>query len=260
MDTYDSENDLGYFKIYPAPMWEAMCKLNPAKSINSTTPHYGPLLYALGRVIGVHNVIEIGVAESYSSGFMAWAVKECNTRYAANGRFYGIDIGNKEFIQKQHDEAGLPSTFIQDVQGSVHWLENQKILGPETVDMVFIDGLHQTEYVQREVELLYPLVKGNGNGYICFHDVYSTVEEAFLPIARNPKYQWEMMRFLPNYGFGMLRKMENYDHKKVFWGPEGDQTELAVQAGICNLDGSLRPTEVQGLTQDGQPIVPWGVK
>lgn len=260
MDKRTTENDLGYFDVYPAPMWEAMCKVNPADCINSTTPHYGPLLYALGRVIGIHYALEIGVAEGYSSGFLAWAVKECNTRYAANGRFYGLDCSDKSHIQKTHDELGLPSTFIQDHHGSVHWLENQKIIHPETLDLVFIDGLHQTEYVTREVELLYPLVKGNGNGYICLHDVYSTVEEAFLPIARDPRYQFEVMRFLPNYGFGILRKMEGYDHKKIFWGPEGDQTNLAVEAGICNEDGSLRPTNLHGINKEGNLIYPPGVK
>ena len=250
MKNCNGDWDLGYFKIYPAPMWEAMTRLNPCEMINSTTPHYGPLLYALGRAIPAFNILEIGIAEGWSSGFMAWAVKENNTRYAMNGHYWGLDISDKLHIQKMHDETGLPSTFIQHEKGSVDFLEN-KALWPECwrnefFDLIFIDGLHQADYVRREMELVYPLLKGNGSGYIANHDVYAFMEGLWPELAAQQapdkegimRPRWEHIRFLENYGFGLMRKMEGYDYKKQFW-PDGDQTELAKTQGFLDADGKV---------------------
>lgn len=247
--------DLGYFKIHPAPMWEAMTRLNPCEILNSTTPHYGPLLYTMGRAIPAFNVLEIGVAEGWSSGFMAWAVKENNTRYAHNGKYYGLDIGNKDHLQAQHDAAGLPSQFIRHEKGSVDFLERRELWPKEWqsadsagfFDLIFIDGLHEENYVRREMELVYPLLKGNGYGYLCNHDVYAFMEKLWPEIVAQQapdkegvmRPRWEHIRFLENYGFGICRKMEGYDHKKVFW-PDGDQRQLAVDQGFLNQDGSIK--------------------
>ena len=216
--------NLGYFDIYPAPMFEAMAKLCPSEVINSTTPHYGPLLYTLGRAIGALKVLEIGVAQGWSSGFMSWAVKENGTRHGVEGRYFGLDVQEKDAAQKAHDALGLPSTFIIHEKGSVDFLENQKLWEPETFDLIFVDGWHNVEYVKRETELLYPLLKGNGAGYMAHHDIYAWCEELWPQIIKDPRYQWEHIRFLHNYGFGLLRKMEGYDHTKKFW-PDGDQKE-----------------------------------
>ena len=217
-----SMDDMGYFDTYPAAMYEAMASLSPSSVINSTTPHYGPLLYTLGRAIGVHKVLEIGVAQGWSSGFMAWAVKENNARYGAGGRYYGLDVAEKGELQAHCNALDLPATFIAHPKGSVDWLETQKLIEPETLDLVFVDGWHNNVYVKREIELLYPLVKGNGKGYIAMHDIYAYVEGAWKDIVQDTRYQWEHVRFLDNYGFGLLRKMEGYDPAKVYW-PDGDQ-------------------------------------
>lgn len=248
----DADFNLGYFKLYPAPIFEAMARLNPAESINSTTPHYGPLLYTLTRVIGAHRVLEIGVAQGWSSGLMAWGVKENNDRYAAGGKFFAIDIDDKAYIQAEHDAVGLPSKFIHHPEGSVHFLEHPELwpleFEKDSFDLIFIDGLHQKDYVRREIELVYPLLKGNGNGYLCLHDVYAFMESLWPEITEQTapdkdgvmKKAWEHVRFLPNYGFGLLRKMEGYDHFKTFW-PDGDQTDLAKQQGFLDDNGKVKP-------------------
>jgi hypothetical protein len=255
MKTSNGDWDLGYFKIWPAPMWEAMTRLNPCEVINSTTPQYGPLLYSIARSIPAFRVLEIGIAEGWSSGFMAWAVKENNTRFTMNGRFYGLDCSDKSRIQVAHDEIELPSTFIQHEKGSVDFLEHRELWPDDWknadpagfFDLIFIDGLHQVDYVRREIELVYPLLKGNGSGYLCNHDVYSFMESLWPEIVKQtaPDCQgvehprWEHIRFLENYGFGIMRKMEGYDYKKQFW-PDGDQTALAIQQGFLNADGTVK--------------------
>lgn len=255
MKNANGDWDLGYFKQYSAPMWEVMTRMNPCEMINSTTPHFGPLLYTLGRSIPAYNVLEIGVAEGWSSGFMAWAVKENNTRYGMNGKYFGLDIGNKDHLQKMHDEAGLNSQFILHEKGSVDFLEHEELWPIEWrnrdhrgfFDLIFIDGLHESNYVRREIELVYPLLKGNGTGYLCNHDVYAFMEALWPEIVAQQapdingvmRPRWEHLRLMENYGFGIMRKMEGYDHSKVFW-PSGDQKDLAILQGYLNPDGTVK--------------------
>lgn len=247
MNRDDADFNLGYFKEYPAPMYEALCRLNPAESINSTTPFYGPLLYTVARAIGAQNILEIGVAQAWSSGFMAYAIKENNARYQMNGRFYGLDVDDKAHIQAEFDAQGLPATFITHKEGSVDFLKKQTRWTHGQFDLIFIDGLHQTDYVRRELELVYPLLKGNGDGYIAFHDVYAFMETLWpeiVAMSAKDKYgeywpAWEHIRFLENYGFGLLRKMEGYDTKKKFW-PDGDQTKLGIDQGFLTESGKVK--------------------
>lgn len=255
MKNENGDWDLGYFKIHPAPMWEAMTRLNPCEIINSTTPHYGPLLYAMGRAIPTFNVLEIGVAEGWSSGFLAWAVKENNTRYAHNGRYWGLDIGDKKHLQAMHDEAGLPSTFLKHEGGSVDFLEREDLWPKEWrerdvqgfFDLIFIDGLHEANYVRREIELVTPLLKRKGYGYLINHDVYAFMEKLWPEIVAQQaadakgvmRPRWEHIRFLENYGLGIMRNMADYDHEKTFW-PDGDQRDLAIQQGFLNPDGTVK--------------------
>lgn len=232
MKNCTGDYDLGYFKEYPAAMFEAMTRLNPTEFMNGTTPHYGPLLYVLAKILGAHNALEIGVAEGWSSGFMSWAIKENNSRFGMSGRYWGLDIDDKSALQKAHDEIGLPSSFIHHKKGSVDWLMNHNVFEKNSLDLVFIDGLHYGPYVETEVELIYPLLKDNGNGYLVLHDIYAFIEKTWPKIEKDPRYKWESLRFLPNYGLGILRKMENYDHSKTFW-PDGDQVEFAKQQGVA---------------------------
>lgn len=219
-----SEDDLGYFQKYPAAMYEAMTRLSPSSVINSTTPNYGPLLYTLGRVIGVQNVLEIGVAQGWSSGFMAWAVKENNVRYGMTGSYYGIDVQPKPDLARHAAELELPMQLIIHPQGSVDFLEQQTLWQPESFDLIFIDGWHNTEYVAKEVALCYPLLKSRGLGYLVMHDIYAYCEEVWKLVVESQHFAWESLRFFDNYGLGILRKMAGYDHAKVHW-PEGDQAQ-----------------------------------
>ncbi len=234
MKNNDTENNLGYFAIHPAPMMEAMAKVNPAEDINHTTTHYGQLLYGVARALGAHNILEIGVAQGWTSGFLAWAIKENNTRYQMNGKYYGLDIAEKGYMQKAHEDMGLPTKIIKHEAGSVDFLQHPELWPaewhPESFDMIFIDGWHNVEYVKQEISLLMPLLKGNGNGYMVHHDIYAWCEKIMPHMVEMQapdingvmRPRWEALRFLPNYGLGIFRNMKDYDHSKVFW-PDGDQ-------------------------------------
>jgi predicted O-methyltransferase YrrM len=227
MNTRNADNDLGYFDIYgPAPMMEAMAKLSPSPQINSTTTHYGPFLYGLGKLINMTNCLEIGLATGWSSGFMAWAVKENSD----HGVYYGIDIGPKVDLINECRNMGLPVGLI--AEPSAEWLEKKTgLFLPESLDLVFDDGWHNTQYVIREVEAIYPLLKKNG--YLIMHDVYATCEEVYSIVVNDPRYKWEHLRLLPCYGLGILRKMEG---KEETITKDTDLPEGTIQGDLFALN------------------------
>ena len=209
------------FDNHPSPVWEAMMKLHRSH-VNSTTPCFGPLLYWWIRAIGACNVIEIGVAQGYTSWFMASAIKDNNVRYGCNGKYVAIDIADKRPLFQPMIDDGLPIEVITNE--SIKYLETQKMFAPGTLDLAFVDGWHNDKYVRREMELIYPLLKNKGEGYAFLHDIYGYCERIYDEIVKNPNYKWEHIRLMNNYGLGILRKMENYDYTKIYW-PEGDQPE-----------------------------------
>lgn len=215
-------DNLGYFDEHPAPLLEGMAKLSPASAISSTTPFYGPMLYTISRAIQSQFSLEIGVAQGWCSGFMAWAIKENNTRNKLNGRHWGIDLDPELDLEAGCKEYDLPATFFSDPLGSVHFLENQKVWYPGQLDLVFIDSYHNNDYLVREVELIHPYLKAKGDGYLVLHDIYAFLEGGYQRVLNDPRYKWESVRFLHNYGLAILRNMVGYDYEKVYW-PEGDQ-------------------------------------
>ena len=103
--------DMDYFKVYPAPMFEAMYSQHIGP-MNSTTPYYGPLIYWLCRCANALTVMEIGMAQGWSSFFMASAVKDEATRHGVNGMYYGVDITDHLDLIKSMTDRDVPVTFI----------------------------------------------------------------------------------------------------------------------------------------------------
>jgi len=207
--------DMDYFKIYPAPMFEAMFNLH-VSPINSTTTYHGPLLYWLCRDANALNVMEIGMAEGWSSFFMASAVQDEGIRQGSQGMYYGVDNADKSELVGRMKAREVPIKFIQ--KDSLDLLpadwDNKQL------DLIFQDGWHSTEYILDELKILSPYLKDNGFGYWIMHDCYSWAEEAVEEIKKlHPN--WECIRFLTNYGLAIFRNMDNYDYKKRFWdGPQ----------------------------------------
>jgi len=209
------------FEEYPAPLWEAWMKIHPTH-INHTTPYFGPLFYWLLRSLGGVNAIEIGVAQGYSSFFIASAIKDNNTRYAANGKYVAIDVMDKSYIFNPLIKEGLPIEVwtIDSVKVTREMLLKAF---PAGIDLIFQDGWHNTEHCLKELEIYYPHLKGNGNGLWVMHDVHSWCEEYYEIVMKDPRWDFsERIRFLNNYGLAICRKMEGYDYNKRHW-PQGDQ-------------------------------------
>ncbi len=219
MERTNSDN-LGYFGTYPAPMWEGMMAKHPGDKLNATTPYYGPLLYWLCWCAQGGNVLELGVSFGWTGGFLANAVKDINTRHGTANKYVGVDIIDLADVEAKFKAQDLPATLI--TSDSIEWLESQTLLAPGSVNVAFVDDLHNTDHIVREVELVYPLLQGGGNGYMIHHDTYDLSEMGDKAVREDPRYEWEVVRFFPNYGLTLYRKMEGYDHNKVY-RPEGDQ-------------------------------------
>lgn len=192
--------------------------------INTTLPYYGPMLYWITRAIGAHYVLEIGVAQGYSSFFLANAIKDNNERLGMNGKYIGIDFADKKHVETQLKELGLPAEIwhIDSIKVT------DDMLKPYPLDLVFQDGFHNTEHCLKELEIFYPHLKDAGRGYLIAHDVYAYCEEYYRKMISDPRYKFESVRFLENYGLAICRKMDNYDYDHIHW-PTGDMKGGYVQ-------------------------------
>lgn len=200
------EADQKEFDQYPAPLWERVMRFHPMH-INHTLPFYGPMLYWIIRAATCENVVEIGVAEGYSSFFMASAIADNNTRYGTQGRYYGIDICIRPTYIDPILDRGLPATFIEANSLDI----TRDMLCDKPIDLIFQDGCHDLDHCLKELELYYPWVKDKGDGYIIMHDVHYLCEQYFDIIRKDSRYNFEFVRFINNYGLAICRKMDGYD-------------------------------------------------
>ena len=221
--------DQELFKNHPCDIWEAMMKLHRSH-VNSTTPCFGPLLYWWARAIGAANIMEIGIAQGYTSWFLAEAVKDNGVRYGFKGRYIAVDIADKTPLFQPMIDDGQPiEVWTMDSKDIICAPSGGKgVIQPGTFDMIFQDGWHNTKHCLKELDYIYPALKERGEGYLVAHDVYSWCEDYYKVITTDPKYKWETIRLMNNYGLAIMRKMEGYDYKKIFW-PEGDQKDQGIR-------------------------------
>lgn len=103
-------------------------------------------------------VLECGVDKGWSAGVLAHAVEQ------KGGRLISLDI--RDCSDAIESDCW---TFLQ-----ISDIEQEKILQQapilkQGIDLVFIDSLHATRHVRRQLELWYPLVRQGG--WLAFHDV-----------------------------------------------------------------------------------------
>jgi hypothetical protein len=230
--------DMDYFKQFPSPMFQAMYDQHIG-SINTTTTYIGPFLYWLTRILDAHQVVEIGMAQGWSSFFMASGAHDNAVRGGSESMYYGVDIADLQYIFDLMDERGVPAKFLH--KNSLDLIKED--FGGKPLNLVFIDGWHNTTHILRELEILRPLIKDAGMGYYVMHDVYATCEKAFKAV-RNKYPQDEFIRFIHGYGLGIFRVMDNYDHNKTFW-PDGEQTpDFPIAPGLPLTPENIRKVSI----------------
>lgn len=208
--------DVEYFEEYCAPVMENIHRLH-FTNVNSTIPFFGPMLYFLARQLGAERILEIGVAEAYTSFYLAHAVNDNAKRFKMAGNEYiGVDIVQTEKSTHNLLKWGLPIT--------VHNMDSKNLttgfFGDKPFDIIFQDGNHTTDYVIYEFEQMWPDVKGGGDGFFICHDCYGPSEEGCREILKKielDKIPVEFLRIPGMYGLLLIRKMEGYDYEKRYW-------------------------------------------
>ena len=204
------DKDIEYFKEFKAPIMEKLHK-DHYTIVNSTIPFYGPMQYFMLRAMGCEQVLEIGVAEGYTSYYLAHGVKDNATRYNMLGnKFYGIDIALQQTTVKGLTDDNLPVELIE--------MDSMALPGPlagVTFDYVFQDGCHDEEHVVYEFETMYPQLKGDGKGYWVAHDCFGDPERnavhgvnKIMQMIKDGKYNMECVRLWGLYGLAVFRKMD----------------------------------------------------
>lgn len=209
--------DIEYFETYNAPVMENLHRLHYT-NVNSTITFFGPMLYFFVRALGCEHVLEIGMAEGYTSFYLANAVKDNGTRYNMKGNmYYGLEILNKaNDIEEKLDNLNIPN----DIRVMDSMNLTSETFKDTIFDLIFQDGSHETKNVLYELETLYPQLKGNGQGYWVAHDIDGPAEEAFKIIYKqiaDGKYNFQYVGIGEIYGLGIFRKMDGYDYEKNRW-------------------------------------------
>jgi len=207
--------DEEYFKEFPSPIMEHIHKQHSV-NINATIPFFGPMMYYLIRALRCAYVLEIGHAYGYTSWYMAHAVADNIKRFQYHdGRYFGFDIVKHNEVKAMLE--GLPASVLNLNSDDLSSMTFQDV----KFDLIFQDGAHDTPHVVREMEILYPQLKGEGKGYWVCHDCYGPAESGFQAIISDPRYNFEFVRLDDDvYGLAILRKMDNYIENKHWHGEE----------------------------------------
>jgi len=204
------EKDVEYFRDFPAPIMERTHS-GHFTIINSTIPFFGPMLYFLIRAIGCEQVLEIGMAEGYSSYYMAHGIKDNAVRYQMFGnRYYGIDIALQTRTVENLVKEKLPVVYYE--------MDSMKLPGPLagiTFDLVFQDGCHNKEHILYEFETMYPQLKGDGKGYWIAHDCFGDPTRNAVDgvneikkLIKEGYYDMQYCEIWDIYGLAIFRKMD----------------------------------------------------
>ncbi len=188
--------------------------------INATIPWYPLLMYMFCRILGSKNIVEVGIAEGYSTFYLAHAAK------INEGMYYGIDI-RKKWCQEADEHLtsfDLPHQIFHKDTKLI-----DKIDFTDRIDIAFLDGEHNTEAVQHEIDLIYPLLHDRGWGYIFIHDIIDP-GNADIWYKLQSDSRFEKIGFNPNYGLGILRKLEGLDYK-----------DIADRLGVLKSDQVIEP-------------------
>lgn len=182
---------------------------HPSKDCNFTCTYFPLLIYLFAKIHDAKNILEVGTDMGYSSYYLAEAAKE------NNGMFYGIEILQDmcDRVDKMLTKENLPHKII-----CADTKKMDKIDFTDSIDIAWLDGEHTTEAVLHEVDIIYPILKGRGFGFIFIHDIVDQGNAgAWLALTKDKRF--EHLGLEQNYGLGILRKAEElrYEEKaKMF--------------------------------------------
>ncbi|MBF0510868.1 MAG: class I SAM-dependent methyltransferase [Candidatus Omnitrophica bacterium] len=140
------------------------------------TDREGQILYSLAfECRGVGSIVEIGSWKGKSTIWLAQGVKDAKKKQV----LYAIDphVGSSEHQQENHkvwtyeeflkniDAANVTDIIHPIVKYSSEAIPDLKV---RPIELLFIDGAHEYEFVAQDYKLFAPLV--SMDGYVAFHD------------------------------------------------------------------------------------------
>lgn len=169
-------------------------------SAGATQLYISHLLAVLAISNDAEVIVESGVYEGHTSVHLAHAARALDSRYVGfdieedspNAYSATLDTAREKIAAHDLEEwASFVSGCAPDAIAD-HF-------GPEEIDFIFIDDNHDWKHVQREVEVLTPLIKPGG--LVCFHDA------TYDPLWENVFEDFGVMLLTPHErGLGVWRK------------------------------------------------------
>jgi len=149
------------------------------------------ILYYLARRSKAKATLEVGVYTGATSLILALLMKE------NNGIHYAIDSEREhldEFgrLAEQYGVRDNVRCFCGD-SGYMNW--------EIPLDLAFIDGNHNTEYVLRDIDVFGPKIKRGG--FLCFHDSFSEADGCGVREALDMRWNERWDRLELPYGMGL---------------------------------------------------------
>jgi cephalosporin hydroxylase len=139
----------------------------------------------------VKSVCEIGVFRGGTTRFFMKLIGN-------SGLYIGIDSGERGYLPDVIEEFKNHERFYLikgDSSNSEVVKESKSILNSSFVDLVFIDGNHQTEYVRKDFQNYKEIV--NPGGFLAFHDL---VNPGILPVWKEAQKDNSFNSVLETYG------------------------------------------------------------
>lgn len=167
--------------------------------------HTGPMLYLLALLTKAKYILEIGVGLGTTAYWLANAARE------NGGKYYGIEKNSKQCgnVNRQFGAYDLPGfVYCMDSNNLDHkFFENEFA----RIDVALLDGDHTQRAILHEMELVFPLLRSDGKGFIFIHDVTSIKsthsKKGWDFVKRQYADLCEYIELPYRLGMGVLRKL-----------------------------------------------------
>jgi hypothetical protein len=179
------------------------------RAVFSTWTDHLPFAYDLVDALRPSVIVELGTQTGLSYFGLCQAVRE----HAIPARCYAVDTWSGDEHTGAYDDAtwndvsSYNATHYADFSELLRMRFNEAAsrFGPESIDLLHIDGFHTYEAVREDFETWYP--KTVPGGIVLFHDVQARMLDfGAWRFWSEIEGRHETFLFRHGYGLGVLRK------------------------------------------------------
>lgn len=212
----------------------SLCGFLNHRAVFSTWTDHLCFAYDLVHALRPRVVVELGTQAGLSYFGLCQAVRE----HGVQARCYAVDTWSGDEHTGAYDDATWNDVSSYN---TTHYAEFSELLrtrfdeaasrfGPESIDLLHIDGFHTYEAVREDFETWYP--KTAPGGIVLFHDVAARMLDfGAWRFWKELETQHESFLFSHGYGLGVLRKpggpvRDSMLLDLLFDGDEADRARL----------------------------------